>query len=56
MPNIVAANVRNCATASNTLAAMSLSLLISMEVNARAPATANDATASKRSKNRDCMT
>ena len=55
MPSIVAANVRNCATASNTFAAMSLSWLISIEVNAKAAATTNAATASKRSKNRDCM-
>ena len=56
MPSIVAVSVRNCAIASNTFAAMSLSWLMSIEVNASDVATANDATASKRSKNRDCMT
>ena len=35
MPSIVAVSVRNCAIASNTFAAMSLSGLISIEVNAR---------------------
>ena len=56
MPSIVAVSVRNCAIARSTLAAMSLSLLISIDVNASAVATAKDATASRRSKNRDCMT
>ena len=52
MPSIVAVSVRNCAIASNTFAAMSWSWLMSIEVNARAVATAKDATASRRSKRR----
>ena len=52
MPSIVAVSVRNCAIASNTFAAMSLSWLMSIEVNASDVATANDATANRRSRNR----
>ena len=56
MPSIVAVSVRNCAIASNTFAAMSWSLLMSIDTKAKAVATAKDATASNLSRNRDCMT
>ncbi len=55
MPSIVAHSVRNCAIASNTFAAMSLSLLISIEVKASAVATMKDATASSLSRKRGFM-
>lgn len=45
MPSSVAVSVRNCAIAKQTLAAMSLSSLMSIDVNARATATANDTAA-----------
>lgn len=45
MPSSVAVSVRNCAIAKQTLAAMSLPSLMSIEVNASATATANDTAA-----------
>lgn len=42
MPNKVAVNVKNCAIAKQTFAAMSLSWLMAMLVKAKATATAND--------------
>lgn len=45
MPSSVAVSVRNCAIAKQTFAAMSLSLLMSIDVNASATATANDTAA-----------
>lgn len=45
MPSSVAVSVRNCAIAKQTLAAMSLSSLMSIDVNASATATANDTAA-----------
>lgn len=56
MPSIVAVSVRNCAIASNTFAAMSWSLLMSIDAKAKAVATAKDATASDLSRNRVCIT
>ena len=42
MPRSVAVNVKNCAIAKQTFAAMSLSFEISIDVNANVTATKND--------------
>lgn len=55
MPSKVAVNVKNCATARQTFAAMSLSLLMVMEVKHNATATMNDAVAMVFSNMRFCF-
>lgn len=55
MPSKVAVNVKNCATARQTFAAMSLSLLMAMEVKHKPTATTKDAVAMDFSKIRSCF-